>query len=312
MQEFLRRNFWVVNLAVIGLGSYLLAAVVTEFAATAIMKGSDKGSAEGMSSTGQGASRSVKPHSSNSLAATLIGRNPFDAEPEMIVGIDVGDDDEREEGELEESDLGVDLLGTLVSENPEWSMATIRVQGSAKLVRIGTTLLDRADIVVISSRYIIVQEGDDRKVVKLWDKKSEPEPKGPGRFHRHVTSVSSKKSENEFSKGVKKVGPHEYHIDKGMLEENLSDLTKLGSQARIIPNYVDGKYHGFRVVGIRPSSLYRAIGLHSGDLVTRVNGMDIDTPNKAIQLFEQLRTSSTIALDLKRRGRKVTLTYKVK
>lgn len=310
MQDFLRRNFWVVNLAVIGTGSYLLAGVVTEFAATAVLSVAEEGAAGKSSTPPPSKASSVKPRSSSSLAGTLAGRNPFDAEPEFVEAEEEGDGEEGGEGGLEESDLDVDLLGTLVSDRPEWSMATIKMHGSSKLVRIGVSLEDRAEIVEIAARYIILLEGQKRKVVKLWDEKSKEEPKGKGprRPFRPVTS----KGRSDFSKGVKKVGPHEYNIDRGMLEENLQDLTKLGMQARIIPNYVDGKYHGFRMVGIRPNSLYRAIGLNSGDLVTRVNGNDIDTPNKAIQLFEELRKSPTIALDVERRGRKLTLTYKVK
>ena len=38
MQEFLRRNFWVVHLVALGVGAYLLAGVVTEVAATAFLK----------------------------------------------------------------------------------------------------------------------------------------------------------------------------------------------------------------------------------------------------------------------------------
>ncbi|MBL6975821.1 MAG: hypothetical protein ISR64_08835, partial [Deltaproteobacteria bacterium] len=245
MQDFLRRNFWVVNLAVIGMGSYLLAGVVTEFAATAVLSGAEDGGAGKASTSPLQKTSSVKPRSSASLGSTLVGRNPFDAEPEFVEDQDEEGGGEDGEGGLEESDLDVDLLGTLVADRPEWSMATIKMNGSSKLVRIGVSLDDRADVVEISSRYIILLEGETRKVVKLWDEKSKEQakPKGPRRPFRPVSSKS------DFSKGVKKVGPHEYNIDRGMLEENLQDLTKLGMQARIIPNYVDGKYHGFRMVG---------------------------------------------------------------
>jgi general secretion pathway protein C len=97
-----------------------------------------------------------------------------------------------------------------------------------------------------------------------------------------------------------------------MLEENLQDLSKLGMQARIVPNYEGGRYAGFRLVGVRPDSIYKAIGLQSGDLIRRVNGSDIDTPNKAIELFEQLRNSPSISLDIERRGQKVTQMYQIK
>jgi general secretion pathway protein C len=63
---------------------------------------------------------------------------------------------------------------------------------------------------------------------------------------------------------------------------------------------------------VRPDSLYKAIGLQSGDMISRVNGQNIDTPNRAIQLFEELRSSSNIAVDIERRGKKITLSYQIK
>ncbi len=305
MQEFLRRNFYLVNLALIAVGSYLLAGVVTEFAATAIFRNQPPTADPGLA---RPSAVAVRPPAPDSLMTLASGRNPFDAEPV------VQPEAEGEGGdEPELADIGVDLLGILVSNRPEWSLAMVRVEGETKMVRVGSLVLDRAEVVAIASRYVLLKLGDKQKVVKLWAEKTAgpqvataaPRPFTPGPTPPHGPGT-------DFSRGVKKVGPYEYHIDRTMLDENLRDLTKLGMEARIIPNYVDGKYQGFRLVGIRPDSLYRAIGLESGDLVTRVNGQDIDTPNKAIQLFEELRNSPTIVLDIERRGQKVTLTYKVK
>jgi general secretion pathway protein C len=148
-------------------------------------------------------------------------------------------------------------------------------------------------------------------VVRLWDVKTGGKPGATPA--RPMASVGPAPAAGDaYSKGVKKTGQYEFQIDKGMLEENLADLGKIGLQARIVPNYEDGKYHGFRLVGIRPDSLYRAIGLESGDLIKRVNGRDLDSPNKAIELFEQLRSSANISLDVDRRGQKVQMQYQIK
>ena len=96
-----------------------------------------------------------------------------------------------------------------------------------------------------------------------------------------------------------------------MLDEQLNDLATLGSQARVVPNYVGGKYSGFKLVGVRPSSLYRAIGIRSGDVIKRINGMEIDSPNKALQLFDKLQNSRRISLDLQRGGVSRTLYYTI-
>jgi len=306
MQEFLRKNFWVMNLAVIAVGAFLGAGLFTEVAATLLLKAPPPAAAS--SETATAPVRPVKPESKTSVIQTLGSQNIFDAEPPESE--DTGDG-EGGEGEAQTPvlDIDVDLLGTLVSPSPEWSLATIRVQGTSKLVRLGVKVMERADVVEIAGRYIVLQEGTQRKVVRLWDEKTATKPGTP---MKPVPVASVPAPSRDATKGVKKVGAYDYQLDRSMLEENLADLTKLGMQARIVPNYEDGKYSGFRLVGIRPDSLYRAIGLESGDLVKRINGNDIDTPNKAIELFEKLRTSSTISMDVDRRGKKVTMSYSIK
>ena len=112
--------------------------------------------------------------------------------------------------------------------------------------------------------------------------------------------------------GVKKVGKNAYEVDREMLDEQLNDLGKLGRQARVIPHYRDGKPQGFKVVGVRPGSLYSHIGLRSGDILKGVNDSEITSPNKALELFDQLKNSSNVQVQLERRGRKLNLDYTIK
>lgn len=105
----------------------------------------------------------------------------------------------------------------------------------------------------------------------------------------------------------KKVGPLTYVGNGPGLNAELTDLTQLGMQARVIPNYRKGKYEGFKLVGVRPGSLYRAIGIRSGDIVRTVNGKDINTPNKAMELYTQLREAKRLTLVIERRGKLETI-----
>jgi len=306
MQDFLRRNFWVVNLASVAVCCYLAAGIITEVAATLLLR---PAASAAKAPPGPVVQKSLKPESKVSLASTLGDHNIFDAEPKVQVQEEEGTASAPEPTTI---DIDVNLLGTLVSSNKEWSLATIKLGGQSKLVRIGVMLDDSVMVADITSHYILLQKGTLTKVVKLWDEATGTKPGLASAISHPPQPVSAVRAPDAFAKGVKKLGAYDYQIDRGMLEENLQDLTKLGMQARIVPNYENGQYRGFRLVGIRPDSLYRAIGLESGDLIKRVNGKDIDTPNKAIELFEQLRSSSTITLDVERRGQNVTMTYSIK
>ncbi|MCA9544159.1 MAG: PDZ domain-containing protein, partial [Myxococcales bacterium] len=78
------------------------------------------------------------------------------------------------------------------------------------------------------------------------------------------------------------------------------------------PHYRDGKPQGFKVVGVRPGSLYSHIGIRSGDILKGVNDEAINSPNKALELFEKLKNSDAVNLDLERRGREVKMDYTIK
>jgi len=313
MQDFLRRNFWVVRLAAIAVGAWLLAAVTTQAVAWAVLKPDPGAVTQILDSLPPPIPKAVKPDTNVSLSSTLGEHNLFDAEPPPIV-IEEGEEGGHDEPALS-LDFNVDLLGTLVADKPEWSLATIRVEGVTMMVKLGAQIREQAEVAEIAPRYIVLVAGTDHRVVKLWDEKiaeraSQPRPVAATTPVGFTPPVVAKK--DDFSKGVHKKGPYEFQIDRNMLEENLQDLTKLGMQARIVPNYEAGQYNGFRLVGVRPDSLYKAIGLQSGDMISRVNGQNIDTPNRAIQLFEELRSSSNIAVDIERRGKKITLNYQIK
>ena len=94
-----------------------------------------------------------------------------------------------------------------------------------------------------------------------------------------------------------------------MLNEQLEDLGRLSRDARVIPHYRGGKPRGFKIVGVRPGSLYSHVGVRSGDILKSVNGEEINSPTKALQLFEKLKNSDSVTLDVERRGRKQTLEY---
>jgi len=306
LHNFLRRNFFVVHLLAIGAFAYMVASIATDMGSALLLRAFP--TASPLDNAPSAPKIEILKPPGSTLASIVGGRNPFDAEPKQP-------EQEEDTGAQESeavglSDLGIKLLGTLVSPEPQWSFAIVRVQNESKLLGVGSSIEDKATIVEIAQRYMIVEIGQRREFVKLGEQYGGgPRVAGVG---PPKPILPASPGQTDYSKGVKKVGPYEYHIDRTMLEENLQDLSKLAMEARVIPNYVDGKYQGFRLVGLTPNSLLRAIGLESGDLVTRVNGQEIDTPNKALQLFEQLRASPTITLDITRRGQKVTLTYKVK
>ena len=119
------------------------------------------------------------------------------------------------------------------------------------------------------------------------------------------------KEPTAYDKAVEKTGDYKYGIDRAMLNEALADLSELGKQARVIPNYRNGRYEGFKLIGVRPGSLYRALGIRSGDIILSINGEPLNSPNRALELYSKLQHETQLVVGIKRRGKTLTSIYNI-
>lgn len=326
MSALFKKYFWVVNLVFVAALAWIAASAMSSVAGASLFivpappKSSTEGEDAAILATG-------RVSGELQAATTLSERRIFDLADHAEEVVEVVEEEPPAEvdpnAELTESELPIDLVGTLVHQDAETSMATLTIDGKNELAWVGTSLLDgQAEVVAIGARHIIVKEATVLKVVKLWsDKAAQPapgraiNPRGsvaPPVRPRPTPTTNSAAAKPDYAQGVKKTGPYDYELDKGMLDQQLQDLSALGTQARVVPNYRNGKYEGFKLVGVRPGSLYRSIGIRSGDVIKSINGRPIDSPNKALELFDQLKSSSALNVEIERRGQPKQLNYSIK
>ena len=216
------------------------------------------------------------------------------------------------------SDLPAKVVSILRHSDPEWSLVTMQYKGDTHLYRRGS-LLEGQTIVAIADTKVYFVNKATVEYLSFNDKPasassgySRDDGDGPSPPPMSSPPSESGDGDSKIHDGVKKVSESEWELERSMLNEQLSDLNKLGTQARIIPNYKDGKYSGFKLIGIRPNSLYAAIGIRSGDVIKMINGEEITSPNQALALYDKLKTADVINLEVERRGANVTQVYKVK
>lgn len=101
-------------------------------------------------------------------------------------------------------------------------------------------------------------------------------------------------------------------LDPRDVEGALADLNKVVTQARVVPNLVGGQVAGFTIFDIVPGSIYTKLGLQNNDVVERINGVEIKTPEALYQLFQQVRTQRSIALDFRRNGKRETAQIEIR
>ena len=320
MENFVKRYFWIINVVMLTAMAYLTARLASNVVGgkIAAIHTVPKAKAKQRSAPAQRASNET-----NTWARTIARRNIFNANPPEEATWEEEEPSEEETpsglvpgptDECKSSDAKVALVMTMVAEPAEWSMAVLRdtANRTSRLVKNEERLEDRVVTAIYRERLVLANGGAYECVdlgVKGKGKKGAPSWKrGSGDKSRSSKSSSDSAAIKE---GVTKTGTNSWKIDREMLNEQLEDLNKLARMARVIPHYRDGKPQGFKLVGVRPGSLYSHIGVRSGDVIKSINDEEISSPNKALELFDRLKNSDSIALDVERRGRKTTLEYTI-
>lgn len=101
-------------------------------------------------------------------------------------------------------------------------------------------------------------------------------------------------------------------LDQKAVENAVKDMSKVLSDARLTPKVTKGAVDGFLVTEIKPRGIFDAIGLKDGDVLTRINGYNIDSPEKAVQVLSAIKGQDSIELDIIRKGQPKSFHYTVR
>jgi type II secretion system protein C len=94
------------------------------------------------------------------------------------------------------------------------------------------------------------------------------------------------------------------NILKNKLSSTLQD-------ARAIPNLVNGQIKGFVVTQITPDSVYSKLGLQDEDIVSSINGIELNDAARAIQTLNSLRNETHIEMRVTRNGQPITFNVNI-
>jgi len=103
-----------------------------------------------------------------------------------------------------------------------------------------------------------------------------------------------------------------FTVDRSLVNwyiTHLGELNRLGwSNKHEGP---DGRSVGMRIGGVSCGNDLHLAGIRSGDVVHRVNGHEVRSIPQAIMVYRKVRKDPSIRVELTRRGKPVTLTYRM-
>lgn len=127
-----------------------------------------------------------------------------------------------------------------------------------------------------------------------------------------VTSQGASAQPGQGSRYTEKVSENSWVIDQKAVTDSLNDMGRVLTDARLTPKVSGAGVEGFTVTEIKPKGIFDAIGLKNGDVLTKINGYEIDSPEKAVQVLSALRGQTNIDLDILRDGRPRSLHYSIR
>lgn len=193
---------------------------------------------------------------------------------------------------LEPTDLKLKLLGTVSGNNKK---AYAVIEDTAKkhqdLYRIGDSIQNATLKMILREKVILRVNGKDEIL--------------------NIEEASGSRKTGIVSKRAGMATSQNITLKRSRIESAVKDVNNLMKQVRIRPHFRNGKPDGLRLTGIRPNSIFYNMGLKSGDIITGVNNNNIESVDDVLKFYQSLQSSSSVQLQIKRRGRPKTINYNI-
>lgn len=188
-----------------------------------------------------------------------------------------------------ETVLNLTLIGLLADDREQYSRALIATQGGdEKAYAIGDDVARGVTLQAIFPDRVILLRGGQLETLRL-------ERDKPGTGGAAVPAPPPVASSADNGDGA---APQLARIR----DEVLKDPAKASEYVRVQPANISGQLKGYRVYPGRDRSAFTSAGLRPGDLVTSVNGVQLDDPAKALQLLGDLGQAGQVNLVVERGG----------
>lgn len=193
---------------------------------------------------------------------------------------------------LEPTSLNISLIGTSVY-NQEKSVAIISVKSKRPpqgMYHIGDSVEGALIKNILSKKVVLRVNGKD----EILEMDEEPTRTGP---------ASSPPARESARRTTSSIPTRTIPLQRDDIEDALSDLQNLLTQASIKPHFSDGEADGLAITGVKAGSIFRKMGFRNGDIVKSVAGNDIKSPEDLISLYNDLQSEDSVTIQYIRRGR---------
>jgi general secretion pathway protein C len=216
----------------------------------------------------------------------------------------------------------IKIVGLFASPDPQWSFAAVESGAKAQVVGVGQTIQGYV-VSEITWKYLFLASpgGGAPCYLDIWQ---EELPKGLKGMPPGVSTLGERvepthpglEDQKNFqallNNSITDVSETEKNIDKSFIDYLVQNKGMLMQSGRILPNIENEEINGFKVYGIRKSSLWGKLGIQNGDVIHSVNGINFTGPDAALEAFTKLQGTDHMTVNVTRRGQDMNIDYNVK
>lgn len=187
------------------------------------------------------------------------------------------------------------LVGTLVAGTD--STALVEVGKKIKLFHLGDPLPGGGSVEEIHRNRVLIRNQDDSTTDLT--------------LHKETLNKRRAIENSTTGSGVRSAGENRWTISRATADTTRTNIAEQLRQAQMEPRIINGHTDGFLVRQLYRNSLLTQMGIKRGDVILRVNNMPLDSPEKALQILQQLREARQLTVDLERNNEPMTFAYEI-
>jgi len=171
-----------------------------------------------------------------------------------------------------------------------------------------------AQLLEIERRQVVLLNGSRRETLSLNEEVvTIPAPVGLGRPAAGPVAPTTVPLPTTNGRDIiQKVGENTWVIDRDRIESAAGNMNQFLSSVRLLPYFEQGKPMGFMVSRIPPGSLLSQAGLTNGDVIRKINEVEVASPAEAVKSFQQMKSGDTAKVEVQRNRKQEVFSYQFK
>jgi general secretion pathway protein C len=203
------------------------------------------------------------------------------------------------EEQAQETTLNLQLLGLVSASDPTQSIAIIMADGTAQHLKVGEQLPGSGKVVlnkVLLDRVIIDNNGHFET---LWLYDPTQTARQPSRNGSEPVAAAPAVDQ--------RANPKLTALAQSYRQQLYQNPASLADVVQVAPANENGRLIGYRINPGRDAKQFQQFGFKAGDIVTSINGVSLDDPQHALELYNLIRTAQEASFTVHRGNEDVTL-----